>query len=59
MNKLPPQHLYKIISYFSKSYTFLAECFSKNIHDRLHKNPYYLNRLNGMDDPRFTFDEAK
>ena len=59
ISTLPPQHLYKVFSYLSISHKFLLECFSKNIFNKLHKNPYYLNRRYGINDLKFTFYETK
>lgn len=45
MDHLPPQHLYKILSYLRPKSTFIFELMSKKINEKLKRNPYWFRRI--------------
>ena len=49
MSDVPPQHFYKILSYLPIAHTFMLECVSKTIQQKLINNPYYLNKRRNSD----------
>lgn len=45
MDDLPPQFVYKVLSYLPPKNIFLFECLSKKIKQKLVKNPYFLSKI--------------